>query len=269
MMAANLSHKMPLKPVRWFFLLVLLFPFLAHAVLEQSFEALQIGTTTYRNVTVTTKNKNYVFILHSQGMTNLKVADLSPELRTKLGYEDPNAPKANTNAATAWARQTFSKLDVPQVKVVGERLSGLLHGALPMPAQIPSFSRNQLLEIAGGLIALYLLHCYCCLLICQKAGATPGFLIWIPLLQLFPLLKAAGMPPVWFLGFLVPGVNLIAHIVWCVKISAARGKSLFVGLLLIFPLSSPFAALYLAFSGSPRSSGKQRRRVEIMTLETA
>jgi hypothetical protein len=88
------------------------------------------------------------------------------------------------------------------------------------------------------------------------------------LLQLFPLLKAAVMSPWWFLAFLVPGVNLVAQVVWCVKITRARGKAFLIALLLMFPLTSPFAALYLAFSDGKRPR-KEPRRVAIMTLETA
>lgn len=76
------------------------------------------------------------------------------------------------------------------------------------------------------------------------------------------------MSPWWFVGFLVPGVNLIAQVLWCVNITRARGKALIVALLLIFPLSSPFAALFLAFSGGNQER-KEPRRVAIMTLEAA
>jgi hypothetical protein len=72
----------------------------------------------------------------------------------------------------------------------------------------------------------------------------------------------------WFVGFLVPGLNLVAQIMWCIKITEARGKALIVALLLMFPLTSPLAALYLAFSGSAQAR-KESRRVEIMTLEAA
>jgi len=58
----------------------------------------------------------------------------------------------------------------------------------------------------------------------ENAHGT-GALIWVPLLQLFPLLRAAGMSRVWFVAFLVPLVNVVAQIVWYVKIVEARGKA--------------------------------------------
>jgi len=46
----------------------------------------KLGHHTYRNVTVTTKSKNYIFIMHSTGMENIKLAEVPPDIRTKLGY---------------------------------------------------------------------------------------------------------------------------------------------------------------------------------------
>src|SRR5881394_1200012 len=71
---------------------------------EETFNMLQIGSQTYQNVTVTTKSKNYIFILHSAGMTNIKVSDLPTDLIEKLGYAAP-VPKVQTNAASVWAAQ--------------------------------------------------------------------------------------------------------------------------------------------------------------------
>jgi hypothetical protein len=269
MKTTNLSGVVLGGLIRASLIALLCAPIGASAALEQTFDLLQIGTTTYRNVTVTTKGKNYIFILHSNGMTNIKVADLPSDLRTKLGYEDPAATKTKPNPSALWAKQTLSKMEVPQLKRIQEQLAGLLHqGTKEMPFRLSGLSRNTLIIAASALLALFLLHSYCCMLICNKVGTKPGVLVWLPLLQLFPLLRAASMSPWWFAGFLIPGFNLIAQVLWFIKITQARGKGLWVALLLIFPLSSPFAMLYLALSGGGNRK-KDTRRVEIMTLETA
>src|SRR5438270_1760720 len=102
--------------------LILVVSLNAQAALEQSFEMLQVGTATYQNVTVTTKDKNYIFILHSKGMTSIKVTDLPSNIRTTLGYQDPSLQHAHTNASAAWARQTLSKFDGTEVKKVEEQV---------------------------------------------------------------------------------------------------------------------------------------------------
>jgi hypothetical protein len=241
----------------------------AGAALEQTFDQMQVGTATYQNVTVTTKDKHYIFILHSKGMTSIKVADLPSDIRTRLGYEDPSVPHTRTNASAAWARQTLSKFDGTEVKKVQEQVAGFWHsgGALPK-LQLPKFNPMLLLAVGVVLLGLYLFQCYCCMLICAKAGSEPGPLVWVPLLQIIPLLKAAEMSAWWFLGFLVPGVNLVVQIMWCIKITASRGKSFWTALFLILPVTTPFAFLYLAFSGGPASK-REDRKMSIMTLETA
>jgi hypothetical protein len=279
-------------------------PWPALAASEESFDVLQIGTHTYRNVTVTTKSKNYVFLLHSTGMTNIKVADLPPDVLTKLGYEDPTVPKVQTNAAKVWAQQTLSKLEVPAIKGIEEQIKTHVTAdeiRARLPVQIQAITRNILLVAAGTFLAIYLFYCFCCMLICKKTGNEPGLLVWLPILKLFPLLKAAGMSGWWFLAYLVPGLNVIAQVIWSFKIADARGKTAVIGVCLVLPviispILSAFAAsqpaaqvpwpvlgiifltssvlsllafLFLAFSSSSyRPAAKVAQPVEIMTLET-
>lgn len=250
-------------------------PLKTSAVQEQRFDTLQIGSHTYRNVTVTTKAKHYVFIIHAEGMTNLKVADLPGDVLEKLGYDNPNVPKVATNGPAVWAKQTVAKLDTPEIKVVQEELKSKWNNS---PAgstfPLPEIDKSFLMEIAGVLVVLYLFHCWCCMLVCKKAGSKPGILVWLPGLQLFPLLRAAKMSGWWFLAVFVPVLNVIGHILWCFKIADARGKTGLVGFFLFFPLTSALAFLYLAFSNgvaarSGPASPIRKRPVEIMTLETA
>ena len=240
--------------------------------MEQTFDMLQIGSHTYRNVTVTTKSKDYVFLLHSAGMTNIKIAELTPDLREKLGYAQLDKAKPQATNATAWAKQTIAKLQTPQVKAVEQQVVSTWQRQLEAAnIQIPPITRELLLQILAAAAAIYLFYCYCCMLICRKAGQKPGLLVWLPGLQLLPLLRAAGMSRWWFLAYLVPGLNLIAHLVWCFKIAAARLKTALVAIGLFLPPTSWIAFLYLAFSngGVAKPREPRERHVEIMTLETA
>jgi hypothetical protein len=237
---------------------------------EETFDVLQIGTRTFKNVTVTTKSKDYIFLLHADGMTNLKVATLPSEVLVKLGYPDPTAPKVRTNAAAAWAKQTMAKIEAPQIKQIEQEFkSKLITGGTVRGVRVPPLTPELVWGTIGGLFALYLFYCYCCVLICRKAGEPPGATVWIPLLQLFPLLRAARMSGWWFLAFFVPVLNLVAQVLWCVKIADARGKSLFTGILLILPVLNVLAFLYLAFSDAGPAQKKAAPRIQLMALETA
>jgi len=117
-------------------------------------------------------------------------------------------------------------------------------------------------------------------LIVEKTGERPGFLIWLPILQWFPMARGARMSGWWFggpilmillaiiagvsaqasalrgpvgLGSMVlmlagHGVLAIAFIIWSFKIVDARGKSVWVAIALLLPGVSLIAFLYLAFS---------------------
>lgn len=240
---------------------------------EESFDVLQAGTRTYRNVTVTTKAKQYIFILHSEGMTNLKVSELPPEVKAKLGYADVESPKRTNNAVAVWAKQQMAKVDGPQLKAVEDGLAQRMGITIPagqdLAAQLREIVTPDLvLNVGGACLVVYLFFCYCSLLICRKAGTRPGVLVWVPVLQLIPLLRAAGMSGWWLVGYLVPLLNVIAQIRWSFKIAEARGKTFWTGLMLLLPVTNILAFLYLAFSSGPEPKAKEHKRIEIMTLET-
>lgn len=269
---------------------------------DLKFDVLQIGSHTYRNVTVTTRSKSYIYILHAEGMTNIKVSELPADCLQKLGYAETQPKKAVVEGVAASARQTLAKLETaPQVKALEQQLTLTLSSYAAMSnLRLPPLTAGLLLSVAGGLMAVYLFYCYCCLLICRKAGEKAGVLVWVPILQLVPMLRAARMPGWWFFMFFVPVVNLVGHVSLCLKLAQARGKSLGVGLLLVLPaigglllvaIPSRFLALwylelsvfvaslfflsllgflYLAFSHGPAAQPiKAPKHTEIMTLETA
>jgi hypothetical protein len=236
-------------------------PMISMGAVEETFSLLRIGTRTYTNVTVTTKTKTQIFIMHSTGMHTIKVADLPPELLAKFGYS--NGPEQKTSKGLA-ALGTISKKSNVKFKLPDFKE---FRKQLPTNVAAIQWSTNAALTFCGIVIVCYVFFCFCSMLICQKAGHPPGILIWIPVLQLVPLLRAAQMSPAWIIGFLLPGVNIIAQIVWSFNIAKARGKSPWTGLFLILPFTSIFAFLYLALSnGVPK---KEAPAVEIMTLEAA
>ena len=95
-------------------------------------------------------------------------------------------------------------------------------------------------------LAVYLFFCFCCKKICEKCGQKPGILIWIPIVNIIPLLQAAGMAVWMIVLFLIPFVGFIVAIMMWAKICTARGKSplLVIGVVLLPIVFIP----YLAFS---------------------
>jgi uncharacterized membrane protein YhaH (DUF805 family) len=97
-------------------------------------------------------------------------------------------------------------------------------------------------------LCFYLFYCYCLKRICEKAGHQPGILIWLPIVQLIPLLQVAGMALWMILLFLIPFVNLVVIIMMWAKICEARGKSPWLVILMFVPIVNIIFIPYLAFS---------------------
>lgn len=97
-------------------------------------------------------------------------------------------------------------------------------------------------------IGLYVFICHCLKLICRKAGHEPGALIWIPIVNLIPLLTVAKLPVWLIIAFLIPVVNVIVSIVMWVKICQALGKSGWLVIMMFIPLVNLAFIPYLAFS---------------------
>jgi uncharacterized membrane protein YhaH (DUF805 family) len=257
----------------WLALAALLMrPLGALGATEDTFDVLQIGTRTYTNVTVTTKAKTYIFILHAGGMASIKLSEIPPELQQQLGYGGTPASKNVTNTATAWVKKEVAKMDVPQVKDLRQQLrQWRAHPPARLAAMVWTGSKPNYIVLGIVLLVgllLYLFYSYCCMLICRKAGHPPGILVWLPALQLIPMLRAAGMSGWWFGACFVPVLNLVPVLLWPFKIAKARGKSAWIGVLLLLPGTNLTAFLYLAFSDGAAGTNEEGSEPKVMSLQT-
>jgi hypothetical protein len=97
-------------------------------------------------------------------------------------------------------------------------------------------------------LAFYVFGCYCLKRICEKTGHQPGILIWIPIVNIIPLLQVAGMALWMIVLFLIPFVNIIVGVMMWAKICTARGKSPWLVIMIFIPLVNLVFVPYLAFS---------------------
>jgi hypothetical protein len=87
----------------------------------------------------------------------------------------------------------------------------------------------------------------------EKAG-QPGWVGIVPIISLLGALKMIGKPYWWALLYLVPGVNILAHLVVQVLVARSFGRSFLFGVGLAIPLTAPFFKLTLGL-GSARYLG--------------
>ncbi len=221
---------------RWFFLLLIMAGLGvgggAWGADDDSVPLLRTKLGTYTNVTITARTEAKVTIMHDGGIGEVFFEDVFPEDYEAVGYVPPVA--------------------------AGEKLKGLVQAVQSdggIQGGVGGMEDAEISPLWIGVIVVvgfvcYIFIWYCYGLICRKAGHEPGILIWVPILQVFPLLKAAGMSPWWALALLVPILNLLAVILWCFKIVSARGKHVVWAVLLLLPLTNLVAFLYLAFSSA-------------------
>ena len=97
-------------------------------------------------------------------------------------------------------------------------------------------------------VACYVFYCYCLKQICEKTGRNPGVLIWIPIVNLIPVLQVAGMAEWMVILLLVPFVNIVVGVMMWAKVCTARGKSPWLVVMVFIPLLNLAFLPYLAFS---------------------
>jgi hypothetical protein len=215
---------------------------------ERRFDSLTINGETYRDVLVYSRDASYIYLRHERGLSGLKVQNLDTPLLRRLGYpaEPPKPePRRFGAAQLAMFARFFNSPDV--------RGMSLLTAA----------------GVAFLIVGLYLYTSYLFWLICTKAQTRPSFVVWLPFLQVFPLLRAARMSWFWvvlLLAIPVAAIYALFHwpiyaiwlslggaamaslcgILWAFRICLARKKTWVLGFLLLLPGINYFALLYLA-----------------------
>lgn len=230
---------------------------------------LKSGTVTYSNVTVYSQTEQDLYISHAHGLGNIKINSLDDDSLRALGLKDAE-PESASGTIMANARGVSEKMGKLKISLAAGDWKSLQEwfGKLKETSQAKLTPKILGIVIAVGAL-FYLLGCCCLKLICLNAGAPPGVMIWVPVLQIFPLLRAAKMSGWCFLFFLVPLVNVIMHIWWSFRIAKACGKGTLVAIALILPGINLFAFLYLACSKGPPPETAPARPVRLEGLVNA
>jgi hypothetical protein len=99
-------------------------------------------------------------------------------------------------------------------------------------------------------IASYIYTSLCLFLIAKKLDVPAPWTAWVPLIQVWTFVSAAGKPWWWILLLLVPIVSIIAGIYLWVCITENLGRNKWLGLLMLVPIVNLVFLGMLAFSKS-------------------
>lgn len=97
-------------------------------------------------------------------------------------------------------------------------------------------------------LALYIYIAYALQTMAKKTNTPNEWFAWIPLLNIFLLIKIAGKSYWWFLLLLIPLVNIVIAVYLWMKVAERCKKPGWVGLLIIIPVVNLFIPGYIAFT---------------------
>jgi|SRR3989344_2658142 len=99
-------------------------------------------------------------------------------------------------------------------------------------------------------LAIYAYAAYALQVIAKKTHAPKTWWAWVPLLNLFLLVKIAEKSYWWVLWSLIPIVNLVINALLWMRIAVRLGKPKWLGILILIPVVSFVVMGYLAFRGT-------------------
>jgi hypothetical protein len=124
--------------------------------------------------------------------------------------------------------------------------------------QVDSAAAGALGAVFAGVflfLLLIVLVCYIYFAICEmkiakKTNTSDGWMAWLPILNIYLMVKIAQKPSWWLLLMFIPLVNIIIGVILWAEISKRLGKPEWLGLLVLIPVANIVLPGYLAFSDS-------------------
>ena len=111
---------------------------------------------------------------------------------------------------------------------------------------------NQLGALSGAFNVIFLIVglfiAYCLMKIAQREKVNHAWIAFIPVANIFLMLKLAGLSYWFFILFFVPLANIIILVLIWMKIAERLGSSKWLGLLMLLPLVNLGVIIYLAFA---------------------
>ena len=110
-------------------------------------------------------------------------------------------------------------------------------------------------------LAMYAYMAYTLQLIAKKTTTPKTWWAWVPIFNIFLLVKIAQKSYWWVLWALIPIVNLVISAILWMRIAVRLGKPKWLGILAVIPFVNFIVMGYLAFSTDSQSQNG-RKEVE-------
>lgn len=99
--------------------------------------------------------------------------------------------------------------------------------------------------------AFYVYMAYCLMVIANKTGTENAWMAWVPIVNIYLMLKIGDKPAWWLILAFIPCINIVFFILMILTwmaIAEKRGKPSWWGVLMIVPVVNLIVPGYLAFS---------------------
>jgi hypothetical protein len=181
--------------------------------------------------------------------TQAAVRPVKPEEgRTAANVPAPAPPEAARNVpAPAWPKVAPEKVpDTPPV------FPSFPKAGKSMPGMVPAlltglFAGFAMIALAIS-IAFYIYWCLCLFTMARRLDVPYPWTAWIPLVQVWTFVTAAGKQWWWILLLFVPLLNIVVGIYLWICITENLGRNKWLGLLMLVPLVNLVFIGVLAFS---------------------
>jgi hypothetical protein len=115
--------------------------------------------------------------------------------------------------------------------------------------------------LAGALLGWFFV-CYCFFRIYRRLNVASAWMAFVPIIQVWPLIKAADKPWWWLLLLLVPLVGVVITVMIYMSLMENLGKNRMLGLLVLLPPVLLVYIIVLAFSSSGPKAGTAMPDIE-------
>jgi hypothetical protein len=99
-----------------------------------------------------------------------------------------------------------------------------------------------------SIIAFYVYFSLCLFSIAKKLHISEPWTAWIPIVNIWTIVSAAGKPWWWILLLFVPIINIFIGVYLWICITENLGKNRLLGLLMLLPIINLIFLGFLAFS---------------------
>ena len=210
---------------------------------DENLPMLKANGQVYSNVTVFKVTATDIYFTSPQGLANAKLQNLDPDLQKHFHYN--STPQTATNSANAaHIGQKSATAGASSVGQDDAKVDQTGQGKTAAGSEVG----KVLMMVAGVLLLVHLMLCYCFKRICEKCEVEPGLLVWMPVFNAIRMLQAGRLSRWLFILFLIPIVNVAMFLIMWKRICEARGKSPWLILMLFFPVLNLLFVFYLAFS---------------------